>query len=337
MSDLNVIVIAGVLSPEREVSLRSGSRVADALRRAGVELRDVGKDLLPTLARNPPSVVFPVLHGIAGEDGTIKEVLELGGVPYVGARPHACRTAFGKTTAKAVLQGAGLRTPESVTLPKQAFHDLGAAVLTARVVERLGPELFVKPRACGSAFGVSRVESPGDLPQALMACFAYHDEALIERRVTGTEIAVGVADLGDGSRALPAVEIDAGTGLYDYTARYTPGAVEFHCPARLPACPAAEVAQEAARVAVAAHEALGLLDLSRTDAIVTEAGEVVVLETNVAPGMTETSTYPMALAEKGLDFGVFCRDLAAQAAHRHGLPGRHTTAAAPGQIGRAHV
>jgi D-alanine-D-alanine ligase len=316
MSDLNVIVIAGGLSPEREVSLRSGARVADALRRAGVEveLRDIGKDLLPALAQDPPGVVFPVLHGIAGEDGTIKEVLELAGVPYVGARPHACRTAFDKTTAKAILEQAGLKTPESVTLPKQAFHDLGAAALTARVVERLGPELFVKPRACGSAFGVSRVESAEDLPQALMACFAYHDEALIEQRVTGTEIAVGVADLGEGPRALPVVEIVA-DGLYDYTARYTPGAVEFHCPARL----SADVAQEAARVAVAAHQALGLLDLSRTDAIVTEAGEVFVLETNVAPGMTETSTYPMALAEAGLDFGGFCRDLAAQAAHRHGL------------------
>lgn len=316
MSDLNVTVIAGGLSPEREVSLRSGARVADALRRAGVEveLRDVGKDLLPALAQDPPGVVFPVLHGIAGEDGTIKEVLELAGVPYVGARPHACRTAFDKTTAKAILKRAGLKTPESVTLPKQAFHDLGAAALTARVVERLGPELFVKPRACGSAFGVSRVESAEDLPQALMACFAYHDEALIERRVTGTEIAVAVADLGDGPRALPVVEIVA-DGLYDYTARYTPGAVEFHCPARL----SAEVGQEAARVAVAAHQALGLLDLSRTDAIVTGAGEVFVLETNVAPGMTETSTYPMALEEAGLDFGGFCRDLAAQAAQRNGL------------------
>ncbi|AVH61703.1 MULTISPECIES: D-alanine--D-alanine ligase family protein [Streptomyces] len=316
MSDLNVIVIAGGLSPEREVSLRSGARVADALRRAGVEveLRDVGKDLLPALAQDPPGVVFPVLHGIAGEDGTIKEVLELAGVPYVGARPQACRTAFDKTTAKAILEQAGLKTPESVTLPKQAFHDLGAAALTAQVVEWLGLELFVKPRACGSAFGVSRVELAEDLPQALMACFAYHDEALIERRVTGTEIAVAVADLGDGPRALPVVEIVA-DGLYDYTARYTPGAVEFHCPARL----SAEVAQEAARVAVAAHEALGLLDLSRTDAIVTEDGEVFVLETNVAPGMTETSTYPMALAEAGLDFGGFCRDLAAQAAMRNGL------------------
>jgi D-alanine-D-alanine ligase len=310
-----VVVIAGGLSPEREVSLRSGSQVAAALGRAGVEaeLRDVGTDLLPALAEDPPDAVFPVLHGATGEDGTLKEVLELAGVGYVGARPHACRSAFDKTAAKAVLARAGLRTPRSVTLPKQAFHDLGAAELTARITERLGKELFVKPRAGGSAFGVSRVDEAGQLPQALMACFGYHDEALIEERVTGTEIAVGVADLGDGPVALPAVEI-ACEGMYDYAARYTPGEAEFFCPARVPA----HAAEEAARAAVTAHRALGLRDLSRTDALVTEAGEVVVLETNVSPGMTETSTFPMGLAAAGLEFGAFCRDLAARAARRAG-------------------
>ncbi|MER6910195.1 D-alanine--D-alanine ligase [Streptomyces sp. NPDC000594] len=319
MSDLRVVVIAGGLSPEREVSQKSGSQVAEALRRVGVgvELRDVGTDLLPALVRDPGVVVLPVLHGVAGEDGTIKEVLELAGVPYVGARPSACRAAFDKTVAKTVLVRAGLATPVSVTLPKEAFHDLGAAELTARITERLGLPLFVKPRSGGSAFGVSRVETAERLPEALMACFAYHDEALIERLVTGVEIAIGVADLGDGPFALPPVEIVA-EGLYDYTARYTPGAVEFHHPARIP--PAA--AEEAARVAVAAHRALGLRDLSRTDAIVTDAGEVVVLETNVAPGMTLTSTYPMALDAAGRDLGDFLRELAARAAARHPLGDR---------------
>ncbi|MFI1828310.1 D-alanine--D-alanine ligase [Streptomyces sp. NPDC020412] len=314
MSDLRVVVIAGGLSPEREVSQKSGAELADVLRRVGVEvdLRDVGADLLPALADDPYAVVFPVLHGAAGEDGTIKEVLELAGNPYVGARPEACRAAFDKTVAKGVLARAGLPTPASVTLPKEAFHDLGAAELTSRMVQRLGLPLFVKPRAGGSAFGVSRVDAAERLPEALMSCFAHHDEALVERLVAGTEIAVGVADLGDGPFALPAVEIVA-DGLYDYAARYTPGAVEFHRPARIPG----EVAREAARVAVAAHRALGLRDLSRSDAIVTDAGEVVVLETNVAPGMTLTSTYPMGVAAAGLDFGAFCRDLAALAARRH--------------------
>lgn len=317
MSDIRIVIIAGGLSVEREVSLHSGTRVADALRRTGmdVECRDVGAELLPALLADPQIVAFPVLHGIAGEDGTIKEILELAGVPYVGARPQACRTAFDKTMAKGVLAAVGLRSPASVTLPQIAFHDLGAAILMDRIVQRLGLPLFVKPRAGGSAFGVSRVDSAERLPEALMACFAHHDEALIEQCVSGTEITIGVADLGDGPFALPAVEIVA-DGLYDYAARYTAGAVEFFCPARI----RPETVEKAAAAAIAAHKALGLRDLSRMDAIVAETGDIFILETNVAPGMTETSTYPIALEAGGLNFGRFCRDLAAGAVLRHGVP-----------------
>ncbi|RMI36846.1 D-alanine--D-alanine ligase family protein [Streptomyces triticirhizae] len=311
MSDLErVVVLAGGLSNERQVSLRSGTRVSAALRAAGVEVAvwDVDASLIDELAADPPQVVFPLLHGVAGEDGTVKEVLELLGVPYVGAAPGACRTAFDKAVAKEVLSRAGVATPASVTLPKAAFHDLGATAVMARVVERLGLPLFVKPRAGGSAFGVTRVERAEELPGALMTCFGHHDEALVERAVAGTEIAVAVADLGEGPRALPTVEI-AADGVYDYAARYTAGAVRFHIPARVPAA----VAEEAARVAVRAHQALGLRHLSRTDAIVDAAGGVWVLETNVAPGLTETSTFPLAVEAAGLDFGLFCRELAASA------------------------
>ncbi|OIV35612.1 D-alanine--D-alanine ligase [Mangrovactinospora gilvigrisea] len=318
MSDLaRVIVLAGGLSPEREVSLRSGARVAEALRRTGVEaeLRDIDGDLLPALAADPPDAAFPVLHGAPGEDGMAREVLELAGVPYVGARPDACRSTFDKSVAKDLLGRAGLPTPKSVTLPREAFHDLGAAALVDRVTAVLGLPLFVKPRAGGSAFGVTRVEDAARLPEALMACFAYHDQALIERCVAGTEIAVAVADLGDGAgpRALPAVEIaPVGEGIYDYTARYTAGAVDFYAPARI----SAEAAEEAARIAVEAHVALGLRDLSRTDLIVDQEGRPQVLETNVAPGMVETSTYPIALAAAGIDFGEFCRTLCEVAVQR---------------------
>jgi D-alanine-D-alanine ligase len=316
MSDMSrVVVIAGGLSPEREVSLHSGRRITDALRQVGVdvELRDIDRELLPALTRDAASVAFPVLHGITGEDGTIKEILELAGVPYVGSRPWACRNAFDKTIAKSLLTQAGLRTPDSVTLPKQAFHDLGAAALAARVIDRLGPDLFVKPRSGGSAFGVTRVANAAQLPEALMAAFAYHDEALVERRVSGTEIAIGVVDTGDGPVALPAVEI-VPDGLYDYSARYTQGAVKFFTPARLPE----GVAQKAAQAAVSSHSTLGLRDLSRVDAIVTDQGSVFALEVNIAPGMTATSTFPLALTEAGYDFGGFCRDLAMQAARRSG-------------------
>ncbi|WP_045879338.1 D-alanine--D-alanine ligase [Pseudofrankia sp. DC12] len=315
MTDLGlVLVLAGGLSPEREVSLRSGRRLRDALERIDVEteLRDVDSSMLPTLATDPPAVVIPVLHGTSGEDGTIREVLDLYGLPYVGAAPAACRAAFDKATAKATVAAAGVATPRAVTLPREAFHDLGAAALIDRVVARLGLPLVVKPRAGGSAFGVSRVEETGQLAEALMACFGYHDWALIERVVAGVEIAVGVLDTGDGPVALPAVEIQPVAGVYDYAARYTPGATTFHIPARLDE----NVLRAAAASAVAAHRVLGLRDLSRTDLIVDADGIAHFLEVNVAPGLTDTSTWPMALQAAGLDLATVCRDLAATAFRR---------------------
>jgi D-alanine-D-alanine ligase len=308
-----VLVLAGGLSPERDVSLRSGQQLAQALRGAGVDVhvRDVGSDLLAFLDTDRPDVVFPVLHGASGEDGTIQDVLSLAGVPYVGAPARAARLAFDKPVAKALLARAGVNIPASVTLPRQAFHDLGADGLARRLVGRLGLPLCVKPRTGGSAFGVTRVRDATELPAALMACFGYHDQALIERWIEGTEVTVGVLDLGEPV-ALPAVEIVPDSGFYDYTARYTAGTTEFFCPARLD--PA--VAERAARAALTAHRVLGLRDLSRTDLIVDRQQAVHVLETNVAPGLTETSTYPLALRAAGRDFGTTCRDLVARAAQR---------------------
>lgn len=315
MGDLDrVLVLAGGLSAEREVSLRSGQRVAAALRDIGVDVGvcDVGVDLLSILAAEPGAVVFPVLHGISGEDGTIRQVLELVGAPYVGAGSEACRVAFDKPLAKATLTRAGLLTPRAVTLPRQAFHDLGAAALSRLILDRLGLPVFVKPRAGGSAFGVTGVTVPEDLAAALMACFGYHDTALIEQAIIGTEITVGVVELDGASVALPSVEIVPDSGVYDYAARYTAGATEFHCPARM----SPQVERAVRATALAAHRALGLRDLSRTDMIVDGDGQVFVLETNVAPGMTETSTFPLALTAAGHDFAVVCRDLAARAADR---------------------
>ncbi|WP_026117304.1 D-alanine--D-alanine ligase family protein [Nocardiopsis alkaliphila] len=312
MADLDrVLVLAGGLSPEHEVSVHSGRGVAEALRRLGVEVQvaDVDSGLLQRLADDPPQVVFPVLHGSAGEDGAIREVLELVGAPYVGARPHACRLAYAKPAAKALLAEKGVRVPRGATLPKSAFHDLGAPALLDKLTERLGLPLFVKPDRGGSAFGAAPVTSTKDLSTALVSCFAYSDTALVEEQVQGTELAVGVLDTGDGPVALPPVEIVPDGGVYDYAARYTAGRTEFFCPSRL----SEETVRAATEVALTAHRTLGLRDLSRTDLIVDPDGEVVFLETNVAPGLTETSTFPMAAAAAGLDFGVLCRELAHQA------------------------
>ena len=310
----HVLVLAGGLSPEREVSLRSGDRVRDALREADVDAdaADADAGLIPMLASDPPTAVFPAIHGSSGEDGAIREVLGLLGVPYVGSTADACRLAFDKPVAKTLITAAGLTTPESVTLPRETFHDLGAGAVLERIVARLGLPLFVKPARGGSALGAAPVRTAAELPAAMISCFAYGDTALIERFAQGTEISVGVIDLGDGPQPLPAVEIVPVGGWFDYAARYTAGRTEYYAPARLSEASARAVAA----AAVTAHNALGLRDLSRSDLIVTPSGEVLFLEVNVAPGMTETSMLPMALEAAGLDFGVVCRELLIRAARR---------------------
>jgi D-alanine-D-alanine ligase len=309
-----ILVLAGGLSYERDVSLRSGRRVLDALRSVGLdaELRDVDVTLLPTLAADPPDAAFIALHGATGEDGSLRGVLDLVGVPYVGSPAQAARVAWDKPTAKAVLREAGIPTADWVTLPHSTFSELGAQALLDRIADRLGLPLMVKPAQGGSGLGVQAVRSADELPAAMVGCFAYDSTALVERFVAGTDIAVSVVDLGNGPAALPAVEIVPPDGNYDYAARYTAGITTWHCPARLPAA----VAAEAARIAVAAHTALGLRDLSRVDLMATPDGELFVLEANVAPGMTETSLLPMALEAAELHLGDAIRRMATTAAAR---------------------
>jgi D-alanine-D-alanine ligase len=308
------MVLAGGLSPERDVSLRSGRRVRDALDEAGVDatIADADASLIPALLADPPDAVFPAIHGSYGEDGAIREILGLLNVPYVGSVASACRGAFDKPTAKALVAAAGISTPASVTLPREIFHDLGANAVIARIIDRLGLPLFVKPARGGSSLGASPVRTAAELPTAVVSCFAYGDTALIERFIDGTEITVGVVDLGDGPRPLPPVEIVPGTGAYDYTARYTAGQTEFYTPARLTDA----AADAAAKAAACAHSALGLRDISRTDLIVGESGDVYFLEVNVSPGMTGTSTLPLALDAAGHEFGEACLTLLRLAAER---------------------
>lgn len=299
--DGRVVVLAGGLSHERDVSLRSGRRVAEALRDAGVEVdeRDVDAALLPALRSEPPACVVPLLHGETGEDGALREVLEMLAIPYVGSVPAACRAAFDKPVAKAVVSREGLNTPVGVALPHETFRELGAAAVMDAIVASIGLPLIVKPAKGGSALGCTVVRAADDLPGAMVNAFAYGDTALVERLVVGREVAVPVVDTGHGPRALPVVEIRPDGGVYDYTARYTAGSTEFEVPAKLED----DLAEECARVAVAAHRALGLRDLSRSDLMVDEQGTVWFLEVNVAPGLTETSTVPLSVQAAGLDLG----------------------------------
>ena len=310
----HVVVLAGGLSHERDVSLRSGRRVAEAMAGVGVEtsVRDVDADLLAWLRDQRPDCVVPLLHGGVGEDGALREILELAEVAYVGARPGAARLAFDKPVAKQMVARAGLATPPSVTLPADMFREVGAVAVMDALLKRLGLPLVVKPAKGGSALGVSVVTVPEDLPSAMVNCFAYGPIALVERCVVGVEVSVPVIETDDGPAALPAVEIRPDGGMYDYTARYTAGATEFTVPARVDA----GVARACAEAAVTAHRALDVRDLSRSDLMVDTDGEVWFLELNVAPGMTETSLVPLSVEAAGLDLGAVFADLSLRATRR---------------------
>ena len=311
---LRAVVLAGGLTFEREVSLSSGGQVEEALTRAGVdaELRDADAELLPGLAAAPVDAVFIALHGATGEDGALRAVLDLAGVPYVGSPAAACRLAWDKPAAKSVVRAAGISTPDWVALPHSTFRELGAGAVLDLIVARLGLPLMVKPASGGSSLGVQKVSRVEELPAAMVSCFAYGDTVMVERFVEGVELALSVVDLGEGPVALPAVEIAPGSGVFDYTSRYTPGMTEYHAPARVPD----DVAAHAAAVALEAHRALGLADLSRTDAIVTPDGEVHFLEVNVSPGLTETSMFPMAVEAAGYRLGDVLAQLLARATDR---------------------
>ncbi|MBO3085394.1 D-alanine--D-alanine ligase family protein [Cellulomonas fengjieae] len=301
-----VVVLAGGLSHERDVSLRSGRRVADALRSVGVDvsIHDVDADLVPALVQLRPDLVWPLLHGTSGEDGSVRDVVQMLGLRLLGTGPRESRVAWSKPIAKTVAARAGLATPDFVTLPQSLFRELGARHVLDSIVARLGLPLVVKPSRGGSALGVTLVTRADELPQAMVDCFAYGDTALIERAVLGTEVAVSVIDTGDGPTALPAVEIVT-EGPYDFDARYNPGRTEYFVPARL----SPELSAAVADVAVAAHRAFGLDGLSRTDLIVDHDGTVWFLEVNVAPGMTETSLLPQAAEAAGLSLGQLYRAL----------------------------
>ncbi|HOB56645.1 MAG TPA: D-alanine--D-alanine ligase [Rhodoglobus sp.] len=301
MATPHVLVLAGGISHERDVSLRSGRRVADSLAEHGltVELRDPDASLLSYLRTNRPDVVWPALHGASGEDGALRGLLDFIGVPYVGSRAEASRLAWDKPTAKTIVGRVGVSTPRSITLPRDAFRELGANSILEEIQDEFSGPLVVKPAQGGSAQGVTMVDDRSLLPRAMVDAYTYCDSALIEQKITGTEIAIGIIDSGDGPVALPAVEIQPLSGVYSFEARYNAGETRFFVPARIDP----DVAARAEQAALDAHSALGLRHLSRVDLIVDGAGTPWFLEANVLPGLTETSILPQALEAAGHDLG----------------------------------
>ncbi len=294
-----VAVLMGGSSLERDVSLRSGRRIARALRELGHEVseHDIDRELVADLKAARPDLVYIALHGKYGEDGTVQEILEILGLPYTGPGVFSSTVGFNKILSKEIFIREGIPTPPFFTLSSATFQEMGASHLLGDIADRLGFPLVVKPAAQGSALGVRIVGGPTELAPAIASALDYDDRVLLEKFVRGTELAVSI--LGNFElEALPPVEIVPRSGYFDFESRYTHGATEYHCPARLE-----EKAREgASAVALRAHRALGCLNVSRVDIIVDEEGVPQVLELNISPGMTETSLLPMSAEAAGMTF-----------------------------------
>jgi D-alanine-D-alanine ligase len=300
---MRVAVLAGGRTPERDVSLRSGHRVTHALGERGHDafLVDPGEvPLAETLVERAPEICYLALHGKEGEDGTVQRLLDLLEIPYTGTAAFDCEIAFDKVLAKDALTRAHVPTPPWAVVEATALRDLGAGALLSAAVERVGMPCAVKPSRSGSALGVGFAQREADLPTALMAALAFSDAAIVEAKVEGSEVAVGL--VGAALEALPLVEIVPKSGVYDYAARYTAGATEYFVPARL----ATEVGLSCTATALRAAKGLHLRGVTRVDAIVDAKGRPWVLEVNVSPGMTETSLLPMAAQAAGWSLAELC-------------------------------
>ena len=298
-----VAVLAGGHSLERQVSLKSGARVADALRALGhnVVTIDVGADLVAQLQEAKPEVAFVALHGRDGEDGTVQELLEVMGIAYTGSRVSACIRAADKVLAKHAFRDAGIPTPEFFAFNETAFKVLGAGQALPEVEQTLGFPIVVKPASQGSALGIKFARSTSELPAALVAAFSYDRKVLLERHIAGRDLAVSILDGPDGqAQTLPIVEaMPEQEDFYDFESRYEIGRTRFACPADLP--PA--IAEKANELALAAYRVLGCSGFARADLMLdAESSELFVLEVNPIPGLTETSLLPQASDAAGIDF-----------------------------------
>ncbi|MFP6815691.1 MAG: D-alanine--D-alanine ligase [Pseudomonadales bacterium] len=312
-SSLNVAVLMGGPSAEAEVSRMSAGEVSNALTAADhrATLLELDATTASALQELNPDVVFPALHGPPGEDGTVQGFLELLGYPYVGSDVRGSAVAMDKSLAKAVFRREGLPVTDDLVIVQGA----DAQRAEARIRDQLGDRIVIKPLCQGSAIGVTLVTDGGKLGDAIESALSYDCGVLVEPYVQGREITVGVLDLyGAEPKALPVIEIrTASNEWYDYTNRYTVGKSEHIIPAPLPE----DLNAELQAIALTAHAALNLRDLSRADYIVSDTGDIALLEVNTLPGMTTTSLFPDAALAMGMNFSTLA-DALVQSAHQRG-------------------
>lgn len=308
---LNITVMRGGPSAEREVSLRTGAAVASALRSLGHVVTELDPVMPGWTLPAGTDVVFLALHGTYGEDGTVQAELDALGVPYTGCGAEASRLGFDKALTKERCLAAGVPTAR-FTVVERADAPWPAGWT---------PPVVLKPLRQGSSVGLQFVDRVQDWSAALAAAMRYDTRVLVEEKIIGRECTVGILD----DQALPVVEVRPKTGLYDYATKYTPGLTEFLCPAPFDAAVTARV-QEAA---LGAFRAIGGRDYARVDVIVRPAGEPVVLEINTLPGMTATSLLPLAARAAGISYEHLCQRMVELALRRGGgRPGGKASGAA---------
>jgi D-alanine-D-alanine ligase len=295
---LNIAVMLGGASAEREVSLRSGAAVAKALRSLGHTVSELDPRTPGWTLPPGTDVVFLALHGTYGEDGTVQKQLDALGVPYTGCGAAASRIAFDKVLTKQSCIEKFVPTAKFVTVNSAA----------SPFPENFQLPLVVKPARQGSSVGLQFVERMEDWPGALAESLKFDSEVLVEEKIIGREATVGILD----GQPLPVVEVRPKQGSYDYHNKYTPGSTEYFCPADFNAA----TTQRIQAAALGAFRAVGGRDYARVDVMVRADGSPVVLEINTLPGMTETSLLPKAAAAAGIDFAALCQRILALALAR---------------------
>ena len=312
--NINVALLAGGASGERDISIASGQGAREALEEAGFNVMTfdpVIRSDLRSLMDGNFDVAFLCLHGKYGEDGTIQGMLEVLGIPYTGSGVWSSALAIDKIRAKVFYRHYGIPTPDSITMYDKP------TMSGAEVIEKVGSPCVVKPANEGSALGVHIVKTPEEVEEALKESFQHDREVLIETYIKGTELTVSVLG-NDDPVALPVIKIVPQAEFYDFQSKYAPGGSQHICPAPL----SPEETERVQKTALAAHKALGCRGVSRTDIIMDEQGKCWTLETNTVPGMTSTSLFPDAGRAAGFSFPELCTkliELALEDAKKRGI------------------
>jgi D-alanine-D-alanine ligase len=308
---MRIAVLRGGRSAEREVSQRSGAQVEKALAGRGHQVTGTDLDLetWDVLRDGGFDCVFNALHGRLGEDGTVQGMLELLGLPYTGSGVLASALCMDKARASSVMAGAGLHVPEFAELEIKAGV---SADVVARLVQRFGLPMVVKPVREGSTIGLTIAHDADDVASGLVLAARYDRRVLIQRFAAGTEVTLGILATPD-LQVLPTLEIVSDNPVYDYDAKYTPGKSHHIIPARIPEAARGAASDAAGR----AFTLLGCSGMGRVDVIVDAEGTPWLLEVNTVPGLTELSLLPDAARAAGIPFDELCQRLVDHAVGRH--------------------